>query len=51
MTNWILVIGFIIVIALQLVQIDLTWKSWSWVKLTFVPWFVSIGNAVNPDKK
>jgi len=26
-------------------------KAFNWIKLTFVPWFVSIGKAVNPDHK
>jgi hypothetical protein len=26
-------------------------KAFNWIKLTFVPWFVSISTTVNPDHK
>jgi hypothetical protein len=50
-TNWILVIGFIIVVALQLVQLYVTSTKLDWLRAVLIPWFVSISKAVNPDHK
>lgn len=47
MTNVLLVLLMIEVGGFGVVGI----KKLNWIKLTFVPWFVSISNAVNPERK
>lgn len=49
--TWLLLAGMVLILGLQVLGIYLVHEWHAWTKLTFVPWFVSISNAVNPERK